>query len=58
MKIIISQEAYNKHRQKKQVVINKRIREKDKDILDALLSVNMASTPERQKTLEAISKLN
>ena len=58
MKITISQEAYDKHRKKKQAVVNKRLRAKDKDILDALLSVNMTSTPERQKTLEVISKLN
>ena len=58
MELIISQEAYERYLKKENAVINKRLRSDDEDFLDALLSVDMTSTPDRQKTLEAIRKLN
>jgi hypothetical protein len=58
MELIISQEAYERYLKKENAVINKRLRSDEEDFLDALLSVDMTSTPDRQKTLEAIRKLN
>jgi len=58
MKITISQEAYEKYQKKETTVSNNRLRADNEDFFDALLSVDMTTTPERRKTLEAIRKLN
>ena len=58
MKITISQEAYERYRQREHTVSNSRLRAKNEDFFDALLSVDMTATPERRATLEAIRKLN
>jgi len=58
--IAISQEAYERYLQQRNKIHpqNSRLRPDNEDIFDALLSVDMASTPDRRKTLEAIRNLN
>jgi len=58
MDITISQEAYKRYLEKKEVIGNKRLRPENQTFIDALLSVDMTATPERRETLEAIKKLN
>jgi len=58
MELTISQEAYERYQKKENPVSNKRLRPDNEDFFDALLSVDMTATPERQKTLEAIKRLN
>jgi len=57
MDITISQEAYEKYLVKKNIVSNTRLRSKDEDFFDALMSVDMTATPEGRNILEAIRKL-
>jgi len=60
MEITISQEAYDnyiKHSSSNHP-LNTRLRPENEDFLDALLSVDMADTPEGREILEAISKLD
>ena len=56
--ITISQEAYEKHLQKKDVISNTRLRSDNEDFFDALMSVDMTATPEGREILSVISKLN
>jgi len=58
LNITISDEAFNRYQKDEQTVINRRLRGKNEDFLDALLSVNMTATSGRRETLNAISKLN
>jgi hypothetical protein len=53
----ISQEAYENYLQKDNSIGNSRLRSKNESFLDAMLSVDMNSTPEGKQILEAIKNL-
>ena len=57
MNLTISQEAYDRYLKKKDVISNTRLRPDNEDFFDALLSADMAATPEGRKILDAIRKL-
>jgi len=58
MDIAISQEAYEKYLGKKDIISNARLRSDNEDFFDALMSVDMAATPEGRDILDAIRKLS
>jgi len=60
MEITISQDVYDNHIKhcNSNHPQSTKLRSENEDFLDALLSVNMADTPEGCEILDAISKLN
>jgi hypothetical protein len=58
MELNTSQESPRKYPVDKAVSSGSRLRPENEDFLDALMSVDMASTPERREVLEFIKKLN
>ena len=56
--MVISQEAYEKYLQKKDVISNTRLRPDNEDFFDAIMSVDMTATPEGREILDTIRKLN
>ena len=58
MDFTISQESYDRYLQKKEVINNDRLRPDNENFFDALMSVDMAATPEGRSILDAIRKLN
>ena len=58
MNITISQEAYDKYLQKNDTISNMRLRPEGETFFEAMMSVDMTSTPEGRKILEAIKELN
>jgi len=58
MESAFSDEAWGRYLSKEEPVSNKRLRADSEDFLDALLSVDMAATPERREILEAIGRLS
>ena len=57
MDTTISQEAYERYLEKKDIVSNARLRPDNEDFFDALLSVDMTATSEGRDILDAIRKL-
>ena len=57
MDLTISQEAYEKYLNKKDVISNTRLRPENEDFFDALMSVDMTATPEGREILDTIRKL-
>jgi hypothetical protein len=57
MDINISQEAYEKYLEKKENISNIRLRPANETFFDAMMSVDMNSTPEGRKILDAIRNL-
>ena len=58
MDLAISQEAYEKYLNKKDIISNTRLRPENEDFYDAMMSVDMTATPEGREILENIRKLN
>ena len=58
MDLAISQEAYEKYLNKKDIISNTRLRPENEDFYDAMMSVDMTATPEGREILETIRKLN
>ena len=58
MNFAISQEAYERYLQKKDTINNNRLRPENEIFIDALMSVDMTSTPEGREILETIKKLD
>ena len=58
MDLSISQDIYNRYAEKNEVISNRRIRPENEGFIDALLSVDMASTPDRKETMNIIRNLN
>ena len=57
MDLTISQAAYEKYLNKKDVITNTRLRPENEDFFDALMSVDMTATPEGREILDTIRKL-
>jgi hypothetical protein len=53
----ISQEAYEKHLEKKGNISNIRLRPENETFFDAMMSMDMNSTPEEREILDAIRNL-
>ena len=58
MDLAVSQEAYEKYLEKKDVISNTRLRPENETFIDAIMSTDMAATPEGREILETIRKLN
>jgi hypothetical protein len=58
MELNTSQESPKKYPVNKDALSGSRLRPENEDFLDALMSVDMASTPERREVLEFIKNLN
>jgi RNA polymerase primary sigma factor len=54
----VSQEAYDRYLNKKNVVNNKRIRPDGETLIDALLSEDMSASPEGRDILDAVRELD
>jgi hypothetical protein len=54
MELTITQEDYRNYLQEKDKITNIRIRPQNQDFFDAVLSVDMESTPEGKTILETI----
>ena len=55
--MVISQEAYDEYRQKKEAVSNTRLRPENQTFIDALQSTDMTATAEGVEILEVIKKV-
>ena len=58
MDIAISQDAYEKYKQKNDVINNIRLRPESETFIDAILSADMSATPEGREILEIIKKID
>ena len=58
MDLSISQDTYNRYAKKSGVISNRRIRPENEGFIDALLSVDMVSTPDRKEAMNIIRNLN
>ena len=58
MDMAISQKAYEEYLEKKDIISNARLRSGNEDFFDALMSVDMNTTPEGREILDTIKKLN
>ena len=57
MDLTISQESYDRYLERKEVINNERLRPGNENFFDALMSVDMAATPEGRGILDTIRKL-